>query len=79
MVNYSRESSIIWIAIFAYNMYVTIVDNLLIPGLLKFYIIAIGINNYFKREAFHWYWVCTHLLVMHMVLIIVCVGFNQTV
>lgn len=79
MVNYSRESSIIWIAIFAYNMYVTIVDNLLIPGLLKFYIIAIGINNYFKREAFHWYWVYTHLLVVLMVLIIVCVGFNQTV
>lgn len=53
MVNYSRESSIIWIAIFAYNMYATIVDNLLIPGLLKFYVIAIGIDKLVKREAFH--------------------------
>ncbi|CAD8123025.1 unnamed protein product [Paramecium sonneborni] len=54
LVNYSRESSIIWIGIFAYNMCVTIVDNQELPGILKFYVIAIGIPFILSAYPFAW-------------------------
>ncbi|CAD8124640.1 unnamed protein product [Paramecium sonneborni] len=54
LVNYSRESSIIWIGIFAYNMSATIVDNEELPGLLKFYVIAIGIPFILSAYPFAW-------------------------
>ncbi|CAD8110275.1 unnamed protein product [Paramecium primaurelia] len=54
LVNYSRESSIIWIGIFAYNMCATIVDNQELPGLLKFYVVAIGIPFILSAYPFAW-------------------------
>ncbi|CAK81263.1 unnamed protein product (macronuclear) [Paramecium tetraurelia] len=54
LVNYSRESSIVWIGIFAYNMCATIVDNQELPGLLKFYVVAIGIPFILSAYPFAW-------------------------